>query len=48
MTETIKKTAQSAVAALKAAGADVLVAGSSVFGAKNGFDAAIKAIREDA
>ena len=33
---------------VKAAGADVLVAGSSVFGAKNGFDAAIKAIREDA
>ena len=33
---------------VKAAGADVLVAGSSVFGAKNGFAAAIKAVREDA
>jgi ribulose-phosphate 3-epimerase len=33
---------------VKAAGADVLVAGSSVFGSKNGFAAAIKAVREDA
>ena len=33
---------------VKAAGADVLVAGSSVFGSKNGCAAAIKAVREDA
>ena len=33
---------------VKAVGADVLVAGSSVFGSKNGFAAAIKAVREDA
>ena len=33
---------------VKSAGADVLVAGSSVFGAKDGFASAIAAIREDA
>ena len=33
---------------VKAAGADVLVAGSSVFGARGGFASAIEAIRADA